>query len=274
MHTTFNQTVTATGRLSSSDPNLQNIPVRTELGRRIREAFVVPQGWVFVSADYSQIELRLLAHLSGDEGLVSAFNSNADFHAATASMVFGVPVEEVTPEQRSRAKAVNFGIVYGQQAFGLGQSLHIPLAEAQEMIDRYYAAYPGVRSYLDATVAQARETGYAVTMFGRKRHIPDIHAKNPNLRSFGERTAMNHPIQGSAADIIKMAMIAVERRLQEEGYKARMVLQVHDELDFECPLDELDRLKAMVVEVMDNVVQTAAPMRADVGVGDNWALAH
>ena len=274
VHTTFNQTVTATGRLSSSDPNLQNIPVRTELGRRIREAFVVPQGWVFVSADYSQIELRLLAHLSGDEGLVSAFNSNADFHAATASMVFGVPVEEVTPEQRSRAKAVNFGIVYGQQAFGLGQSLHIPLAEAQEMIDRYYAAYPGVRSYLDATVAQARETGYAVTMFGRKRHIPDIHAKNPNLRSFGERTAMNHPMQGSAADIIKMAMIAVERRLQEEGYKARMVLQVHDELDFECPLDELDRLKAMVVEVMDNVVQTAAPMRADVGVGDNWALAH
>ncbi len=274
VHTTFNQTVTATGRLSSSDPNLQNIPVRTELGRRIREAFVVPQGWVFVSADYSQIELRLLAHLSGDEGLVSAFNSNADFHAATASMVFGVPVEEVTPEQRSRAKAVNFGIVYGQQAFGLGQSLHIPLAEAQEMIDRYYAAYPGVRSYLDATVAQARETGYAVTMFGRKRHIPDIHAKNPNLRSFGERTAMNHPMQGSAADIIKMAMIAVERRLQEEGFKARMVLQVHDELDFECPEEELERLKAMVVEVMDNVVQTAAPMRADVGVGDNWALAH
>ncbi|MGN0077713.1 MAG: DNA polymerase I [Coriobacteriales bacterium] len=274
VHTTFNQTVTATGRLSSSDPNLQNIPVRTELGRRIREAFVVPQGWVFVSADYSQIELRLLAHLSGDEGLVSAFNSNADFHAATASMVFGVPVEEVTPEQRSRAKAVNFGIVYGQQAFGLGQSLHIPLAEAQEMIDRYYAAYPGVGSYLDATVAQARETGYAETMFGRKRHIPDIHAKNPNLRSFGERTAMNHPMQGSAADIIKMAMIAVERRLQDEGFKARMVLQVHDELDFECPLEELDRLKAMVVEVMDNVVQTAAPMRADVGVGDNWAQAH
>ncbi|MGN0072560.1 MAG: DNA polymerase I [Coriobacteriales bacterium] len=274
VHTTFNQTVTATGRLSSSDPNLQNIPVRTELGRRIREAFVVPQGWVFVSADYSQIELRLLAHLSADPGLVEAFNSNADFHAATASMVFGVPVEEVTPEQRSRAKAVNFGIVYGQQAFGLGQSLHIPLAEAQEMIDRYYAAYPGVREYLDRTVAEAREKGYAVTMFGRKRHIPDIHAKNPNLRNFGERTAMNHPMQGSAADIIKLAMIAVARRLREEGFKARMVLQVHDELDFECPEEELERLKAMVVEVMDNVVKTAAPMRADVGVGENWAQAH
>ena len=274
VHTTFNQTVTATGRLSSSDPNLQNIPVRTELGRRIREAFVVPQGWVFVSADYSQIELRLLAHLSGDPGLIEAFNSNADFHAATASMVFGVPVDEVTPEQRSRAKAVNFGIVYGQQAFGLGQSLHIPLAEAQEMIDRYYAAYPGVRAYLDRTVEEAREKGYAVTMFGRKRHIPDIHAKNPNLRSFGERTAMNHPMQGSAADIIKLAMIAVARRLKEEGLRARMVLQVHDELDFECPADELERLKALVVECMDNVVATAAPMRADVGVGENWAQAH
>ena len=274
VHTTYNQTVTTTGRLSSSDPNLQNIPVRSELGRRIREAFVAPEGCTFVSADYSQIELRLLAHLSGDEGLIAAFNSDADFHAATAAQVFGVPVEEVTPEQRSRAKAVNFGIVYGQQAFGLGQSLHIPMREAQEMIDRYYEAYPGVRAYLDKTVEDARAKGYAVTMFGRKRHIPDIHSKNPNLRSFGERTAMNHPMQGTAADIIKKAMIEVARELREGGFAAKMVLQVHDELDFECPLEEKERLAQMVERVMNGVVQTAAPMRADVGFGSNWAEAH
>ena len=274
VHTTYNQTVTTTGRLSSSDPNLQNIPVRSELGRRIREAFTAPQGCVFVSADYSQIELRLLAHLSQDVGLIAAFNSDADFHAATAAQVFGVPVDQVTPEQRSRAKAVNFGIVYGQQAFGLGQSLHIPMREAQEMIDRYYEAYPGVRAYLDKTVEDARKLGYAVTMFGRKRHIPDIHSKNPNLRSFGERTAMNHPMQGSAADIIKKAMIEVARELREGGFKAKMVLQVHDELDFECPADEVERLSAMVERVMNGVVDTDAPMRADVGTGDNWAEAH
>ena len=274
VHTTYNQTVTTTGRLSSSDPNLQNIPVRSELGRRIREAFTAPQGCVFVSADYSQIELRLLAHLSQDAGLIDAFNSNADFHAATAAQVFGIPVDEVTPEQRSRAKAVNFGIVYGQQAFGLGQSLHIPMREAQEMIDRYYEAYPGVRSYLDDTIELARTDGYAVTMFGRKRHIPDIHSKNPNLRSFGERTAMNHPMQGSAADIIKMAMIEVARELREGGFKAKMVLQVHDELDFECPVEEQERLTEMVERVMNGVVATDAPMRADVSSGDNWAQAH
>ncbi len=274
IHTTYNQTVTATGRLSSSDPNLQNIPVRTELGRKIREAFVVPDGCVFLSADYSQIELRLLAHLSGDEGLIAAFNSGEDFHAATAAQVFGIPVEEVTPEQRSRAKAVNFGIVYGQQAFGLGQSLHISRNEAQEMIDRYYEAYPGVRAYLDRTVEEARQSGCAVTMFGRKRHIPDIHAKNTNLRAFGERTAMNHPMQGSAADIIKLAMIGVARELRKGAFRARMVLQVHDELDFECPADEQERLAQMVTRVMNGVVDTAAPMRADVGVGANWAQAH
>ena len=274
VHTTYNQTVTTTGRLSSSDPNLQNIPVRSELGRRIREAFTAPEGCVFVSADYSQIELRLLAHLSQDAGLIDAFNSNADFHAATAAQVFGIPVEEVMPEQRSRAKAVNFGIVYGQQAFGLGQSLHIPMREAQEMIDRYYEAYPGVRAYLDKTVEDARVDGYAVTMFGRKRHIPDIHSKNPNLRSFGERTVMNHPMQGSAADIIKMAMIEVARELREGGFAAKMVLQVHDELDFECPVEERERLEEMVERVMNGVVATDAPMRADVSFGDNWAQAH
>jgi DNA polymerase-1 len=274
IHTHFNQAVTATGRLSSSEPNLQNIPVRTELGRKIREAFVAPEGGVFLSADYSQIELRLLAHLSGDDGLVAAFNSGEDFHAHTAAGVFGVAVEEVTPEMRSRAKAVNFGIVYGQQAFGLGQSLHIPMAEAQEMIDRYYDAYPGVRAYLDRTVDEAHANGYAVTMFGRKRHIPELTSKNFNLKHFGERTAMNHPMQGSAADIIKLAMIRVAKRLREEGFEARMVLQVHDELDFECPDNEVERLRAMVAEEMDSVVELKVPLIADVQTGPNWAIAH
>ena len=264
IHTSFNQTVTTTGRLSSSDPNLQNIPVRTELGRRIREAFVAPEGGVFLSADYSQIELRLLAHLSGDEGLIDAFLSD----------VFGVSVDEVTPEMRSRAKAVNFGIVYGQQAFGLGQTLHIPMAEAQEMIDRYYEAYPKVRSYLDGVVAKAHEDGYATTMFGRKRHIPELRSSNVNLRHFGERTAMNHPMQGSAADIIKLAMIQVNKRRREEGLHAHMVLQVHDELDFECPLDEADAMAALVADVMDNVVELKVPLIADVQTGPNWAIAH
>ena len=274
IHTSFNQTVTTTGRLSSSNPNLQNIPVRTELGRRIRTAFVAPENGVFLSADYSQIELRLLAHLSGDEGLIAAFRSGEDFHAQTAARVFGVPVEEVTPEMRSHAKAVNFGIVYGQQAFGLGQSLHIPMAEAQEMIDRYYRAYPGVREYLDRTVAEAHETGYAVTMFGRKRHIPELSSSNVNMRHFGERTAMNHPMQGSAADIIKLAMIRVEQRLRAEGLKSRMVIQVHDELDFECPNDEVERLTELVGDVMDNVVKLSVPLTADIQTGPNWAIAH
>ena len=274
IHTTFNQAVTATGRLSSSDPNLQNIPVRTELGRQIRTAFVAPEDGVFLSADYSQIELRLLAHLSGDEGLIAAFNSGEDFHAHTAAGVFGVDVSQVTPEMRSRAKAVNFGIVYGQQAFGLGQSLHIPMAEAQEMIDRYYSAYPGVRAYLDRTVAEANERGFATTMFGRKRHIPELKSSNVNLRHFGERTAMNHPMQGSAADIIKIAMIRVAQRLREEGLRAQMVIQVHDELDFECPNDEVEALTELVRDVMDNVVELKVPLIADVETGPNWAIAH
>ena len=274
IHTSFNQAVTATGRLSSSDPNLQNIPVRTELGRSIRTAFVAPEDGVFLSADYSQIELRLLAHLSGDEGLIGAFRSGEDFHAHTAAGVFGVPVEAVTPEMRSRAKAVNFGIVYGQQAFGLGQSLHIPMAEAQAMIDAYYGAYPGVRTYLDAVVAQASECGYATTMFGRKRHIPELSAGNANLRHFGERTAMNHPMQGSAADIIKLAMIRVDARLREEGLAAKMVIQVHDELDFECPNGEVEALTALVREVMEGVVELAVPLTVDVQTGPNWAIAH
>lgn len=271
VHTTYNQTITATGRLSSSDPNLQNIPTRSELGRTVKTAFSAGEGSVFLAVDYSQIELRLLAHLSGDEHLVRAFNEGEDFHAETAARVFGVPVSEVTPDLRSRAKAVNFGIVYGQQAYGLSQSLHISMAEARDMIDRYYEAYPGVRTFLDNVVARAKQTGYAETMYGRRRHIPELKAKNPQLRGFGERTAMNHPMQGTAADIIKIAMARVSRRLEEEGFAAHMILQVHDELDFECPIDEVKRLTAMVQDVMEHVVDLRVPLIAEASTGVTWA---
>ena len=271
VHPTYNQTITATGRLSSSDPNLQNIPTRSELGRTVKTAFSAGEGSVFLAVDYSQIELRLLAHLSGDEHLVRAFNEGEDFHAETAARVFGVPVSEVTPDLRSRAKAVNFGIVYGQQAYGLSQSLHISMAEARDMIDRYYEAYPGVRTFLDNVVARAKQTGYAETMYGRRRHIPELKAKNPQLRGFGERTAMNHPMQGTAADIIKIAMARVSRRLEEEGFAAHMILQVHDELDFECPIDEVERLTTMVRDVMEHVVDLRVPLIAEASTGITWA---
>lgn len=271
VHTTYNQTITATGRLSSSDPNLQNIPTRSELGRTVKTAFSAGEGSVFLAVDYSQIELRLLAHLSGDEHLVRAFNEGEDFHAETAARVFGVPVSEVTPDLRSRAKAVNFGIVYGQQAYGLSQSLHISMAEARDMIDRYYEAYPGVRTFLDNVVARAKQTGYAETMYGRRRHIPELKAKNPQLRGFGERTAMNHPMQGTAADIIKIAMARVSGRLEEEGFAAHMILQVHDELDFECPVDEVERLTTMVRDVMEHVVDLRVPLIAEASTGVTWA---
>lgn len=271
VHTTYNQTITATGRLSSSEPNLQNIPTRSELGRTVKTAFSAGEGSVFLAVDYSQIELRLLAHLSGDEHLVRAFNEGEDFHAETAARVFGVPVSEVTPDLRSRAKAVNFGIVYGQQAYGLSQSLHISMAEARDMIDRYYEAYPGVRTFLDNVVTRAKQTGYAETMYGRRRHIPELKAKNPQLRGFGERTAMNHPMQGTAADIIKIAMARVSRRLEEEGFAAHMILQVHDELDFECPVDEVERLTAMVRDVMEHVVDLRVPLIAEASTGITWA---
>mgnify|MGYP003369223141 FL=1 len=273
VHTTYNQTITATGRLSSSNPNLQNIPTRSELGHTVKTAFSAGEGSVFVAIDYSQIELRLLAHLSGDEHLVRAFNEGEDFHAETAARVFGVPVDEVTPELRSRAKAVNFGIVYGQQAYGLSQSLGIPMAEARDMIDRYFEAYPGVRAYLDNTVEFAKRTGYAVTMYGRRRPIPELKQRMPALRAFGERTAMNHPMQGSAADIIKIAMVQVEARLRAEGFRAKMVLQVHDELDFDCPVEELEALCAMVRDVMEHVVELKVPLIAEASWGETWAEA-
>ncbi len=273
IHTTLNQTVAATGRLSSSDPNLQNIPTRSELGHRVRTAFTVPEGSVFLACDYSQIELRLLAHLSADEHLVRAFNEGEDFHAATAARVFDVPVSEVTPALRSRAKAVNFGIVYGQQAYGLSTSLKISRKEAQEMIDRYFEVYPGVRAFLDGQIAFARKNGYVSTMYGRKRHIKDINSRNFQMRSFGERTAMNHPMQGTAADIIKIAMIRVADRLREEGLVSKLVLQIHDELDFEVPKAEVEVLSALVRETMEGVCELRVPLVADVSVGANWAEA-
>ena len=273
IHTTLNQTVTATGRLSSSDPNLQNIPTRSELGHRVRQAFTVPEGSVFLACDYSQIELRLLAHLSGDEHLIAAFCEGRDFHAATAARVFGVPLEEVTPALRSRAKAVNFGIVYGQQAFGLATSLKIPRAEAQEMIDRYFEAYPGVRAFLDDAVRRAHELGYAETLYGRKRHIKEFRQKNRQLVAFGERTAMNHPMQGTAADIIKIAMVRVAERLHGEGLAAKLVLQIHDELDLEVPEAELEVVSELVRETMEGVVELRVPLVAEVSYGSNWAEA-
>lgn len=275
IHTSYNQMVTTTGRLSSSDPNLQNIPVRTDFGRKIRECFIpLHEDELFVSADYSQIELRLLAHLSGDEHLIDAFNSGADFHARTASRVFGIPLDEVTPLLRSRAKAVNFGIVYGQQAFGLSQSLDIPFADAKEMIDRYFEAYPGVRQYLDATVAKAHEKGYVETLFGRRRYIPELSASNAAQRGFGERTAMNHPMQGSAADIIKIAMRRVQAELVARGLKSSLMLQVHDELDLSVPHAELDEVTAIVKEIMESVIDLSVPLLVDVSPGQNWAQAH
>ncbi|MDO8914691.1 MAG: DNA polymerase, partial [Coriobacteriia bacterium] len=230
-------------------------------------------GDLIVSADYSQIELRILAHLSEDEGLIEAFTSGEDFHTETAARVFAVPHDELTPEHRRRAKAVNFGIVYGISSHGLSESLKIPRAEAQAMIDRYFAAYPKVREYLDRTVSEAHHNGYAVTLFGRRRWIPELRSSNFNLRSFGERTAMNHPMQGSAADIMKLAMIAVDDALRAEGFKASMVLQVHDELVFESPADEVDRLADMVHAAMEGVVALSVPIDAHVSWGSDWASA-
>ena len=274
VHTSYNQTVTATGRLSSSDPNLQNIPVRTEAGRHIREAFAAAQGHKFVSADYSQIELRLLAHFSEDEKLIAAFKSGEDFHAHTAAQIFGVSLSEVTPEMRSRAKSVNFGIVYGQGAFGLGQNLHIPMKEAQAMIDRYYESYPQVRAFLDKTVDDATRNGFAQTMFGRRRYIAELAASNKQLQAFGQRSAMNHPMQGSAADIIKLAMCELQRRIIQENLDARMVLQVHDELDLECSEQDLERLLPLTKDVMENVVELRVPLCVDINYAKNWAQAH
>jgi DNA polymerase-1 len=270
LHTSFNQAGAATGRLSSSNPNLQNIPIRTELGREIRAAFVPRDGWKLVVADYSQIELRLLAHMSHDPVLVAAFRNGEDIHTRTAAEVFQVPPLMVTPDMRRNAKAVNFGIVYGQTPFGLAASLGIDRKEAETYIRTYFELHKGVRKFIDETIAEVRKAGTAVTLFGRRRPIPDMHSKNPNARSFAERTAVNTPLQGTAADLIKLAMIRIDEILRVEKYDARMLLQVHDELVFECPPAETERVAQMVKREMENVRKLDIPLTVDVGVGDNW----
>ena len=274
IHTTYNQTVTATGRLSSSNPNLQNLPIRSERGRFIREAVIPDDGCLFLSADYSQIELRLMAHFSQDEHLLAAFRNGQDIHAATAAKIFGLPIEQVTKDQRRKAKTANFGIIYGISAFGLSQQLDCSRTEAKQLIDDYFAAFPRVIEYIESQKELARQKGYAETLFGRKRYLPDIHSQNATVRSFAERNAVNAPIQGTAADIIKMAMVSIHRRLKEEKLQAQMTMQVHDELNFNVPAQEVDRVREIVVSEMQNAVQLSVPLIAECGVGRNWLEAH
>ena len=274
IHTSFNQAVTTTGRLSSSDPNLQNIPVRTELGRNLRRGFVPRQGWQFVSADYSQVELRLLAHLSGDPNLIEAFERDEDIHTKTAARMFGVADDHVTAELRRRAKVVNFGIIYGMSAFRLARDFQIPQQEAREFIDRYFTLYSGVKEYLDRTVETAREKGYVGTLFGRRRYLPDIAHSNTARRQHAARAAINMPVQGSSADIIKMAMVQLDKELSQRNFDARMVLQVHDELLLECPENETDPVAELCKEVMEHTQPLRVPLKVDVGTGANWADAH
>ncbi|MEE0029767.1 MAG: DNA polymerase, partial [Dialister sp.] len=272
IHGSFNQTVTATGRLSSSDPNLQNIPVRTEEGKKIRSLFVPGEGYdCFISSDYSQVELRILAHMCGDESLIAAFANHEDIHRRTAAEVLGIPFEEVTDEQRSHAKAVNFGIIYGISGFGLSKQLGITPKQAQDYIDRYNARYPKILGFMQRMIEEARETGRAVTLFGRYRELPDIRSKNFMRRSLAERMAMNTPIQGTAADIMKMAMIAVYDKLRKGHYKSRVLLQVHDELVAEVVAEEKEEIAALLKETMESVVTLKVPLLADVHAGKNWA---
>jgi DNA polymerase-1 len=274
IHTSYNQAVAATGRLSSINPNLQNIPVRDERGRAIRKAFVPEEGHIFLSADYSQIELRLMAHLSKDKSMTEDFLSGNDIHAATAAKIFGVELSDVTREMRSRAKTANFGIIYGISSYGLSERLTIGRKEAKELIDGYFNSYPGVKLYMDESIRKARETGYVTTMFGRRRYLPDIHSRNQVVRGNAERNAINAPIQGSAADIIKIAMVRIQDRLIKENYKSLMILQVHDELIFEAELSELDRLRDMVIYEMSTAVKLDVPLKVDWGTGKSWFEAH
>ena len=264
----------ATGRLSSTDPNLQNIPIRTEEGRRVRKAFITAPGSILVAADYSQIELRIMAHLSKDEGLLRAFNEGLDVHRATASEVFGTTPDTVTTDQRRSAKAINFGLIYGMSAFGLSRQLNISRQDAQDYIDLYFERYPGVRSYMDDTRAQAAEQGYVETLFGRRLYLPDIKAGNFQMRQAAERTAINAPMQGSAADIIKLAMRSVQAWLEESSLATRMIMQVHDELVFEVPEEELETAVAHIQSLMSSAAQLLIPLEVEVGQGVNWEEAH
>ncbi len=275
VHTTFNQALTSTGRLSSSNPNLQNIPIRTEQGREIRKAFVPgAPGQVIMSADYSQIELRIMAHLSGDEHLTAAFREGVDVHAATASKIFRIPVEEVDADKRRIAKTANFGIMYGISAFGLSQNLGCSRTEASKLIDDYFHSFPSIRAWIDATLADARRNGYVETLFGRRRYIPDVSSGNATVRAFAERNAVNAPIQGTSADIIKMAMVEVDRRLQDKGMQSRMVLQIHDELLLEVPESEVSAVQELVTDAMQGIVKLNVPLIVECNYGSNWLQAH
>jgi DNA polymerase-1 len=275
IHTTFNQALTATGRLSSSKPNLQNIPIRTERGKEIRKAFIPsrPDG-VIVSADYSQIELRIMAHLSCDQHLIAAFRAGEDVHAMTAAKIFGIDIKDVTSDQRRIAKTANFGIMYGISAFGLSQRLHIGRGEAKKIIEDYFTNFPAISSYIEDTLTAARETGYVETIFGRRRYLPDINSRNGTVRSLAERTAINAPIQGTSADIIKLAMINVDKRIAVEGLQSRMILQIHDELLFDSIPSEVDQLKKIVLEEMENVTKLSVPLTVECNYGNNWLEAH
>lgn len=270
IHTTFEQTGTATGRISSNEPNLQNIPVRTDLGREIRKAFIPQKGWLLIDADYSQIELRVLAHLSQDKAMMEAFNLGQDIHTRTAAEVYGVPMEQVTGQMRASAKAVNFGLVYGISDFGLARNIGIGVKEAGDFIQTYFSKYPGIRDFMDKAVKEGKEKGYAHTILGRRRYLPELESKNYNIRNFGERVAMNAPIQGTAADIIKQAMVLVKQRLQEEKMQANLILQVHDELLLESPPEEVEKASALLKETMENIVKLSVPLVADVNFGKNW----
>ncbi len=274
IHTSYNQTVAATGRLSSTNPNLQNIPVRDEIGREIRKVFIPDDNCTFFSADYSQIELRIMAHLSGDKNMIDAFNSGNDIHAATAAKIYKIPLSEVTSDMRRKAKTANFGIIYGISTFGLAERLNIPRAEAKELIDGYFETYPQVKEYMNNAIQKAKEQGYVETIYGRKRFLADINSQNSIVRGFAERNAINAPIQGSAADIIKIAMIHIQNRLEKENLQTKMTMQVHDELNFSVPKNEIDKAKKLVISEMQNVIKMEVPLIADCGIGDNWLEAH
>jgi DNA polymerase-1 len=275
VHTTFHQLLAATGRLASRDPNLQNIPIRSEQGREIRKAFVPErEGWVLLSADYSQIELRVMAAISGDDAMAEAFQRGLDIHQATSARVYNVPLDAVTADMRRTAKMVNFGIIYGISAFGLSQRLQIPRTEAANIIQSYFIQYPGVKAYMDREVEDARKRGYVATLTGRRRYLRDINSSNATIRSATERVAMNTPIQGTAADLIKLAMVTVDRLLREGGYKTRMLLQVHDELLFEVPKDEVEKVRPLIVDAMQHALPLRVPVLVETGTGTNWLEAH
>ena len=274
IHTSFNQAVTATGRLSSSDPNLQNIPVRDDDGKEIRKCFIPEAGCRFFSADYSQIELRIMAHLSGDENMIEAFREGFDIHRATAAKIWKENIDDVTDEQRKKAKQANFGIIYGITTYGLAQRMGIDNGEARQLIDDYFRTFPKVQAYMEAAKEQAREKGYAETMFGRRRYLPDITSRNGTVRGFAERNAINAPIQGSEADIIKIAMIRIWRRFKDENIRSKMILQVHDELNFSVYPEEVEQVGKIVIEEMQKACELNVPLVADAGWGDNWLEAH